>query len=708
MLHINKRTFASGSKNSIKKILIANRGEIAIRVMQTAKRLGIKTVAVYSDVDRHADHVAYADEAYSLGGTTSAESYLQIPKIMEAIKATGADAVHPGYGFLSENAEFSKTLKDNNIEFIGPNEYAINSMGDKIESMRIAEQAGVSCAKRFDGEVDTAEHALEIASGIGYPIIMKASAGGGGKGMRIAWTEDELKEGFYLAKTEAAASFGDDRMLIQQFVCPYESRHIEIQVIGDKHGNYAAFPERECSIQRRNQKVLEESPSTLLSPETRKKMQEQAILLCKSVGYFFMGAAAPFMLLGGVTLAASNVEEKRKGFYISILNGCYDASAIVWQIYVWLDSSFENGLSYSMWFLIYVGLNVLLLISILFIVPGNFLQHDGNENDSDTNVKASGIELTDLQQTKPTKVEDQIKEESENTEVNVALPDQPLFSQLKSTEFIVFAVFFCVGLLRFSYYIGSIDAQLTWLGQVNGNYSIIFGSILPFGIFSTPFIGMLIDSKGLISGFVVIYFFKFLHSILTMVPNLNVQIAGMVCFAIFRGCFFATCSAYLIDTFGLKMGKVFGAAATVGAISSLSQSALLALSLSVNSFLPSNLIILGLTISVCLLHGWYFNAHPYATESNRTDISISSAEKPGEILYYVDTTVTNAQQKRIPKLKKLTDADNIVCCRDLLLNETVVNNHIFSATAKKLRKFKGCHDSACENGRPPSSIEKTC
>lgn len=326
-----------------------------------------------------------------------------------------------------------------------------------------------------------------------------------------------------------------------------------------------------------------------------------------AIGYFFMGAAAPFMLLGGVTLAASNVEEKRKGFYISILNGCYDASAIVWQIYVWLDSNFENGLSYSMWFLIYIGLNFLLLISILFIVPGNFLQHDDNENDSDTNAKAGGMELTDLQQPKSTKVEDNIKEENENTEVKVPLSDKPLRSQLKSTEFIVFAVFFCIGLLRFSYYIGSIDAQLTWLGQVNGNYSIIFGSILPFGIFSTPFIGMLIDSKGLTSGFVVIYFFKFLHSILTMVPNLNVQIAGMVCFAIFRGCFFATCSAYLIDTFGLKMGKVFGAAATVGAISSLSQSALLALSLSVNSFLPSNLIVLGLTISVCLLHAWYFN-----------------------------------------------------------------------------------------------------
>ena len=286
---INKRSMGSSSEQLFKKILIANRGEIAIRVMKTAKRLGIKTVAVFSDADRHADHVAFADEAYPLGGTTSAESYLQIPKIMEAIEATGADAVHPGYGFLSENPVFSKRLEDNNIEFIGPNEHAINSMGDKIESMRIAEKAGVSCAKRFDGEVATAEHALEIANGMGYPIIMKASAGGGGKGMRIAWSEQELKDGFNLAKTEAANSFGDDRMLIQQYVCPYESRHIEIQIVGDKHGNYAAFPERECSIQRRNQKVLEESPSTLLSPETRKKMQDQAVLLAKSVGYHSAG-----------------------------------------------------------------------------------------------------------------------------------------------------------------------------------------------------------------------------------------------------------------------------------------------------------------------------------------------------------------------------------------------------------------------------------
>jgi propionyl-CoA carboxylase alpha chain len=272
-----------------KKILIANRGEIAIRVMKTAKKLGIKTVAVYSDVDRHAEHVAFSDESYALGGTTSAESYLQIPKIMQAVKETGADAVHPGYGFLSENSEFSKALEQAGVEFLGPNEHAILSMGDKIESMRIAQEAGVNTAKRFDGEVATAEHAREIAAELGYPIIMKASAGGGGKGMRIAWSEDELVDGFNLAKSEAAASFGDDRMLIQQFVCPYESRHIEIQIVGDKHGNYAAFPERECSIQRRNQKVLEESPSTLLKPETRKLMQEQAVMLAKSVGYHSAG-----------------------------------------------------------------------------------------------------------------------------------------------------------------------------------------------------------------------------------------------------------------------------------------------------------------------------------------------------------------------------------------------------------------------------------
>ena len=272
-----------------KKILVANRGEIAIRVMKTARELGIKTVSVFSDIDRHADHVAYADEAYCLGGNTSAESYLQIPKIMDAIQHTGADAVHPGYGFLSENADFSKTLFDHGIEFIGPNEHAILSMGDKIESMRIAENAGVSCAKRHNDEVHTAEHAKQIAADIGYPIIIKASAGGGGKGMRIIWKEEDLEDGFNLARTEAAASFGDDRMLIQQYVCPYGSRHIEIQIVGDKHGNYVAFPERECSIQRRNQKVLEESPSTLLTPETRKKMQRQAVMLAKSVGYHSAG-----------------------------------------------------------------------------------------------------------------------------------------------------------------------------------------------------------------------------------------------------------------------------------------------------------------------------------------------------------------------------------------------------------------------------------
>ena len=251
--------------------------------------MGIPTVAVYSEPDMAAKHVRMADEAICVGPAASSESYLVIEKIMDAIEKTGADAVHPGYGFLSENKLFARELERAGVEFLGPNEHAIHSMGDKIESMRIAEAAGVSCAKRFDGECDTVEHAREIADGIGYPIIMKASAGGGGKGMRIAWSEQELEEGFNLARAEAASSFGDDRMLIQQFVCPYESRHIEIQLVGDKHGNYAAFPERECSIQRRAQKVIEESPSVLLNDETRLKMQEQAIMLAKDVGYHSAG-----------------------------------------------------------------------------------------------------------------------------------------------------------------------------------------------------------------------------------------------------------------------------------------------------------------------------------------------------------------------------------------------------------------------------------
>jgi len=263
--------------------------QIACRVFKTARKLGIKTVAIYSEADERAVHVREADEAVCVGPAASAESYLNIPRIMEAIKSTGAQAVHPGYGFLSENAEFSQTLQDAGIEFIGPNANAIRAMGDKIMSMRLAQEAGVSTAPRFDGEVDTVEHALEIARDIGYPIIMKASAGGGGKGMRVAWDESELAEGFKLARDEAMSSFGDNRMLIQAFVCPVDGRHIEIQLVGDKHGNVLTLPERECSIQRRNQKVVEEAPSVLLTPETRRAMQEQSASLARASGYHSAG-----------------------------------------------------------------------------------------------------------------------------------------------------------------------------------------------------------------------------------------------------------------------------------------------------------------------------------------------------------------------------------------------------------------------------------
>ena len=280
-----RREHTQHSEDKHERKAVANRGEIAVRVMKTAKRLGIKTVAVYSDADARSLHVRMADEAVHIGPAASAESYLVAERIIQAAKDTGAEAIHPGYGFLSENREFAQALRDEGIVFIGPSPDAIDKMGDKIMSMRIAQQAGVSCAPRFDGEVDTAERALEIAKDIGYPIIMKASAGGGGKGMRIAWSEEELEEGFKLAREEAAASFGDDRMLIQRFVCPDGGRHIEIQLVGDSHGNVLALPERECSIQRRNQKVIEESPSMLLDPETRKSMQEQAASLAKLVGY---------------------------------------------------------------------------------------------------------------------------------------------------------------------------------------------------------------------------------------------------------------------------------------------------------------------------------------------------------------------------------------------------------------------------------------
>jgi propionyl-CoA carboxylase alpha chain len=266
-----------------KKILIANRGEIACRVIKTARKMGIKTVAVYSDADREALHVEMADEAVHIGPPPAAQSYLIIEKIVEACKQTGAEAVHPGYGFLSEREAFPIALEKAGIVFIGPNPRAIAAMGDKIESKKAAAKAKVSTVPGYMGEIDDTKHAIKIAEEIGYPVMMKASAGGGGKGMRIAFNRKEVEEGFPLAKSEAKASFGDDRMFIEKFIV--DPRHIEIQLIGDKHGNVIYLGERECSIQRRNQKVIEEAPSPLLDEKTRKAMGEQAVALAKAVGY---------------------------------------------------------------------------------------------------------------------------------------------------------------------------------------------------------------------------------------------------------------------------------------------------------------------------------------------------------------------------------------------------------------------------------------
>ena len=266
-----------------KKILIANRGEIACRVIKTAKKMGIKTVAVYSDADKDALHVEMADEAVNIGPPAASESYLVIEKIIDACKKTGAEAVHPGYGFLSERAAFCQALKDNGIVFIGPNVHAIEAMGDKIESKKFANAAQVSTVPGYLGVIEDAEQAVKISDEIGYPVILKASAGGGGKGMRIAHSRDEVKEGFERSKSEAKSSFGDDRMFVEKFIV--NPRHIEIQVLGDKHGNVIYLGERECSIQRRNQKVIEEAPSPLLDEETRRKMGEQAVALAKAVQY---------------------------------------------------------------------------------------------------------------------------------------------------------------------------------------------------------------------------------------------------------------------------------------------------------------------------------------------------------------------------------------------------------------------------------------
>jgi|TARA_R110002126_G_scaffold285701_13_gene436508 propionyl-CoA carboxylase alpha chain len=267
----------------ITKLLIANRGEIACRVIKTAKRMGIATVAVYSDADREALHVRMADEAVHIGPSPAKDSYLQIDKIIAACKSTGAQAVHPGYGFLSENPKFAEALQAAGIIFVGPPVKAIEAMGDKITSKKLAAEAGVSTVPGHMGLIDDAEHAVTISKSIGYPVMIKASAGGGGKGMRIAWNDAEAREGFDRSKSEATSSFGDDRIFIEKFVT--EPRHIEIQLIGDSHGNVLYLNERECSIQRRNQKVIEEAPSPFLDEATRKAMGEQSVALAKAVGY---------------------------------------------------------------------------------------------------------------------------------------------------------------------------------------------------------------------------------------------------------------------------------------------------------------------------------------------------------------------------------------------------------------------------------------
>jgi propionyl-CoA carboxylase alpha chain len=284
------------------KILIANRGEIACRVIKTAQKMGIKTVAVYSEADRDARHVMLADESVCIGPAPSKDSYLVMDKIIAACKQTGAQAVHPGYGFLSENAVFSRRLEEEGIVFIGPKHYSVGQMGDKIESKKLAKEAKVNTIPGYADAIDTAEQAVEIARGIGYPVMIKASAGGGGKGLRVAFDDKECLEGFTSCRNEARTAFGDDRILIEKYVL--EPRHIEIQVLGDSQGNCIYLNERECSIQRRHQKVIEEAPSPFISEATRKAMGEQAVALAKAVKYqsagtveFVVGADQSFYFL---------------------------------------------------------------------------------------------------------------------------------------------------------------------------------------------------------------------------------------------------------------------------------------------------------------------------------------------------------------------------------------------------------------------------
>ncbi|MEM7328077.1 MAG: acetyl/propionyl/methylcrotonyl-CoA carboxylase subunit alpha [Pseudomonadota bacterium] len=289
-----------------KKILIANRGEIAVRVIKTCRRLGVKTVVVYSDADAGSMAVEMADETVHIGASPAAESYLVMDKIVDAVKQTGAEAVHPGFGFLSENPDFAKRLAKEKIVFIGPNPHAIEAMGDKISSKKLAADAGVSTVPGHMGLIESTEEAVKISREIGYPVMIKASAGGGGKGIRIAHNDQDAEEGYPAVKAEAKASFGDDRIFIEKFIL--EPRHVEIQVMGDKHGNCVYLFERECSIQRRNQKVLEEAPSPLLDEATRKKMGEQAVALAKAVDYDSAGT---------VEFVASG---KDKSFYFLEMN----------------------------------------------------------------------------------------------------------------------------------------------------------------------------------------------------------------------------------------------------------------------------------------------------------------------------------------------------------------------------------------------------
>jgi propionyl-CoA carboxylase alpha chain len=291
------------------KILIANRGEIACRIIRTARRMGIATVAVYSDADARAPFVQLADEAVHIGPSPAAESYLVADKIIAACKQTGAEAVHPGYGFLSERTSFAEALAAQGIEFIGPPVNAIAAMGDKIESKKLAKEAGVNVVPGFVGEIEDTEHAVRISAEIGYPVMMKASAGGGGKGMRLAYSEQDVREGFESVKREGLNSFGDDRVFIEKFIL--NPRHIEIQVLGDKHGNIVYLNERECSIQRRHQKVVEEAPSPFVTPTMRAAMGEQCVALARAVGYYSAGT---------VELIVSGADPSGESFYFLEMN----------------------------------------------------------------------------------------------------------------------------------------------------------------------------------------------------------------------------------------------------------------------------------------------------------------------------------------------------------------------------------------------------